>query len=131
MAGVRSTRRGAQARLHRYREELPREEQSMEFVQVIEYQTSKPDEMAALAEEFLAQRAEVGGPAPSMVLVVGDRNRPNTYLTIVRFPSYEAAMENSQRDDTTQMAERFAALCDSPPTFRNLDVVVVGGLSQG
>ena len=73
----------------------------MEFVQVIEYQTSKPDEMAALAEEFLAQRAEDGGPAPSMVLVVGDRNRPNTYLTIVRFPSYEAAMENSQRDDTT------------------------------
>jgi hypothetical protein len=31
-------------------------------------------------------------------------------------------MENSNRDDTTQMAERMAALCDER-TFRNFDVV--------
>ena len=96
----------------------------MEFVQIIEYQTSKPEEMQALGEEVQAMRAEGGGVAPSSILVVQDRDRPNTYLTIVRFPSYEEAMENSQREDTSQMAARMAALTDGPPTFRNLDVVM-------
>ena len=53
-----------------------------------------------------------------------DRDRENTYLTIVRFPSYEAAMENSQREDTTAMSGRMAELMDGPPTFRNLDVLM-------
>ena len=43
-------------------------------------------------------------------------------MQVVEFPSYEAAMENSQRPETAKLAERLAALCSAPPTFRNLDV---------
>lgn len=31
-------------------------------------------------------------------------------------------MENSARPETSDFAARMAALCDSPPVFRNLDV---------
>ena len=51
-----------------------------------------------------------------------DRDRPNTYVQIVEFPSYEAAMANSQLPETAEVAARLAELCDGPPTFRNLDV---------
>ena len=94
----------------------------MEFVQIIEYQSSKPDEMRALGDEFMESRAGEG-TRPS-VLVTQDRDRENTYVMVIRFPSYEEAMENSQREDTSAMAGRMAALMDGPPTFRNLDLLV-------
>jgi hypothetical protein len=95
----------------------------MEFVQIIEYQTSKPDEIQKLGEDFQAARAAEGGDGPVQVLAVKDRDRENTYMTIVRFPSYEVAMANSQRPETGELAGKMAALCDGPPTFRNLDVI--------
>ncbi len=95
----------------------------MEFIQIIEYQTSKPDEVQALGDELMAARGDDPGGAALKVVATADRDRPGTYLTIVRFPSYEAAMENSQREDTAAMAARMAELCDGPPKFYNLDVV--------
>jgi hypothetical protein len=94
-----------------------------EFIQIIEYQTSKPDEVRALGEEIQAARANDPAAADVKVVVTADKDRPNTYLTIVRFPSYEMAMENSSRDDTSAMAAKLAELCDGPPKFYNLDVV--------
>jgi hypothetical protein len=94
----------------------------MEFVQVIEFTTSKWDEVRAIGEEFSKTRQAGGGPKPTSILFVKDRDRPNTYRTIARFASYEEAMANSNRDDTTEMAQRIAALCDDQ-TFRNFDVL--------
>jgi hypothetical protein len=51
-----------------------------------------------------------------------DRGKPDTYLQIVEFPSYDAAMENFNRPETGTFAERLASLCTAPPTFRNLEV---------
>lgn len=51
-----------------------------------------------------------------------DRNRPNTYMQIVKFASYEEAMANSNLPETSAFAAQLASLGDSPPTFRNLDV---------
>jgi hypothetical protein len=51
-----------------------------------------------------------------------DRERPGTDVQMVEFPSYDAAMENSNRPATGQFAERLASLCNGTPTFRNLDV---------
>ncbi|WP_410793374.1 hypothetical protein [Kribbella sp. C-35] len=94
------------------------------FVQIIEYRTSKPDEVAALLEDFRAKReADGDGPAPTLGLTCADRDEPGRYFAIVQFDSYEAAMENSQRADTTEMSEKMMALCDGPGTFYNLDVV--------
>jgi hypothetical protein len=94
------------------------------FVQIIEYRTSKPDEVAALMEEFRAKReAEADGPAPTHGITCADRDEAGRYFAIIEFASYEEAMENSRRADTTEMSERMMELCDGPGTFYNLDKI--------
>ncbi|TDW21286.1 hypothetical protein [Kribbella kalugense] len=92
------------------------------FVQIIEYRTSKPDEIKALLEDYQAKR-EAGGDGPSPVrgLSCADRDEPGRYFSIVEFASYEEAMENSKRADTTEFATKMMELCDGPSTFYNLD----------
>jgi len=93
----------------------------MRFVQTIEFRTSRIDEVNRLMDEWLANNE--GSRIPTRGLVTRDRERDDTYVEIVEFPSYEEAMENSNRPDTTAFAERMAKLCDGPAVFRNLDVV--------
>jgi hypothetical protein len=94
----------------------------MGFIQIIEYETDRPDEILALGNENM-QRA--GGPPPfTRLAVTQDRDNPNRYLTIVEFPSYEEAMANSDDPGTSEFAARVAALCTSGPTYHNLDVRV-------
>jgi hypothetical protein len=59
---------------------------------------------------------------PVQVLECEDRDQPNTYVAIIRFPSYDAAMENSNHPETAAMAKRLAELCDGSPQFRNFDL---------
>ena len=94
----------------------------MEFVQVIEFTTTKFDEVRAIGNRFAETRRSGGGPKPQTILFLKDRDRPDTYRTVARFASYEEAMENSNRDDTTKMAGEISALCDSQ-TFTNFDLV--------
>ena len=100
----------------------PWEVAGMEFVQTIELTTTKYDELRAVGDEFVEKRRAAGGPKPTSVVHLRDRDNPNTYRIVAWFASAEEAMENSNRDDTTQLAERMAALCDER-TFRNFDVV--------
>lgn len=91
------------------------------FVQIIEYTTSRPDELRSAGEEWRSSRSgEPGGP--DRVTVLRDRDREGHYYTVAEFESYDTAMANSGRDDTSQFASRLAALCDGPPVFHNLDV---------
>jgi hypothetical protein len=94
----------------------------MEFVQTIDLTTTKYDELGAIGDEFIEKRRTAGGPKPTSVVHLKDWDNPNTYRIVAWFASVEEAMENSDRDDTTQVAERMAALCDER-TFRNFDVV--------
>jgi len=89
------------------------------FIQTITFTSSKIDEIRALADEYRA--ASPGNVARANF--TADRDNPNTYVNIVEFESYEAAMENSSRPETAEFAAKMAALCDSPPSFSNLDVV--------
>ena len=57
------------------------------------------------------------------------QDRPDTYILIVEFSTYDDAMANSALPETADFAERLAELCDSPPIFRNLDVERVDELS--
>jgi quinol monooxygenase YgiN len=92
----------------------------MTFIQIIEYETDRPDEMQALGE---ARMNEASGPPPfARLAVTQDRDRPNHYMTIVEFSSYEAATANNDDPATQKFAADMAALCTSPPTFHNLDV---------
>ena len=92
----------------------------MKFIQIIEYTTTKPDEVQAALDEFLAA---TGGSRPNTrASVTADRDRPNVYLNIVEFPSYEVAMKNSESPEVKTLSEKMMKLADGPPTFRNLDV---------
>lgn len=94
------------------------------FIQIIEYQTSRIDEVQALIDKRRAQ-LESGtalATAPRRGTLTADRDRPGYYVTIIEFDSYESAMENSNRPETGEMAAEMAKLCDGPPTFYNLDV---------
>lgn len=89
------------------------------FVQIVEIKTSRIDEVDALIEEMRVG----GGPMPMVrATMTADRDEPDRYLSILEFESYEAAMENSNRPETAEVAQKMASLCDEPPRFRNLDV---------
>ncbi|MBT2520200.1 hypothetical protein [Arthrobacter sp. ISL-28] len=91
------------------------------FVQIIEFQTSRIKEI-----EELGRPSRTEGSTPPTfrhIMATADRDRPGTYLTIVEFDSYDSAMENSSRPETSEFAAKMAALCDGDPVFRNLDVM--------
>lgn len=91
------------------------------FVQIIEYETSRGDEVENLFEEWMA-RTE-GKRTVTHEFHTQDRERPQHYVDIVEFPSYEKAMANNDLPETQQVAERFRSLCTTEPRFLNLEVV--------
>jgi quinol monooxygenase YgiN len=93
----------------------------MKFVQIIEFTTKNIDEFNRALDEFLA--ASEGVRSTTRGLQTKDRDNENTYLQIVEFPSYEKAMENSNRPETAEFAAKLAKLTEGPPIFRNLDVL--------
>ncbi len=93
----------------------------MEYVQIIEFQTRRFDEVEALHERGLADTEGVRTTISEVV--VRDRDRPDTYLVIVRFPSAEAAAVNNDLPATAAFAAGLNDVIDGPPTFRNLDLV--------
>ncbi|MFJ5779528.1 hypothetical protein [Streptomyces sp. NPDC093094] len=93
----------------------------MRFVQIIEYRTSRIDEFNALLDTWVEKNE--GSRLATRALQARDRDTENVYMNIVEFPSYEQAMDNSNRPETAEFAAQAAALCDGPPVFRNLDLL--------
>lgn len=93
----------------------------MSFVQIIEYKTSRIDELKAVVEKYRSDMES--GSLAVRGTATKDRDREDTYLNIVEFESWEKAQENSARPETAAFAQEMLALCDGPPTFYNLDVV--------
>jgi len=90
------------------------------FVQIIEFETTRFDELKALADSMEEDRE---GSTVRRLTVVADRERPNLYMTIVEFDNYGSAMVNSNQPQTSKFAEKMAQLCVRPPDFYNLNVV--------
>lgn len=95
------------------------------FVQLIEFTTSKYDEMEKFNNEWRESHPERGF---NWMLLGSDRDKPGSYVTVVSFDSYDAAMKNSEDPVTTEYAEKMSELTDNPPVFRNLDVVRSEGM---
>ena len=91
------------------------------FVQIIEISTSRFDEIRALGDAMAARRGESGTAVRGMLCA--DRDRPNVYINVVEFDSYESAMANSNAPETTEFASQMTELCDGPPVYRNLDIL--------
>jgi hypothetical protein len=92
------------------------------FIQIIEFSSSRIDEIDALVEEMIAESD--GQMKVRRAIETEDHDRPGRYMTIVEFGSYEEAMENSNDPRVAEFSERFATLADAPPRFHNLDVRV-------
>jgi hypothetical protein len=95
------------------------------FVQLVEMTTSRYAEVKKFNEEWRDANPD---RLLDWSLVGQDRDNPDKFIAIVHFPSYEVAMENSNDPRTSKYAAGMAALCDGPPTFRNLDVVMNEGI---
>lgn len=93
----------------------------MSFIQIIEYKTTRIDELNAALDAWLEKTK--GKRAATRGVQTRDRDSANTFIQIVEFPTYEEAMANSKMPETAEFAAQFASFCDAPPTFRNLDVI--------
>ena len=93
----------------------------MAFVQIIEFHTSKLDEVRKLGDEWEA--AAGSDRLARRRVTCADRDDPNHLYNIVFFDSYEEAMQNSELPVTADFASKMMALADGPPTFHDLDVV--------
>jgi hypothetical protein len=92
----------------------------MGFIQFIEITTKRVEEIQTLIDAWVA--SSEGDRTARRATLTADRDRPDTYLQIVEFPSHDDAMANSDLPQTGRFAEQLIKLCDSPPKFRNLDV---------
>jgi heme-degrading monooxygenase HmoA len=94
----------------------------MSFIQIVEYETGRADEIAAAMNEW-------SGPTPGetpgfrRMAVTHDRDNPNRYLLIVEFDTYEQAMENSTKPETDAMAKQLGSMVTRGPSYHNLDVL--------
>lgn len=93
----------------------------MTFIQMMDYATSKPDEMEQVAEEW--ERATDGKRTANRIVRTRYRDDPNRYCDLVFFDSHEAAMENSELPETQEYAKKEQDLVDGEITYVNLDVV--------
>src|SRR5690348_8601489 len=93
----------------------------MRFVQTMEFKTSRWDEMIALERDWLT--ATEGARTLVRETHGRDRDRPDTYVIIAEFDSYEEAMKNNDLPATHQIAERMAKLAEGDVVFRNLDIL--------
>ncbi|MHB8594773.1 MAG: hypothetical protein ACYDB3_10675 [Acidimicrobiales bacterium] len=93
------------------------------FVQIMEFKTSRIDEVDALVEKM---REELGASLLSTRAIgTADRDRPGYYINVIEFDSYDEAMKNSNDPATSEFAKQLGSLLDGPPKFYNLDVRVV------
>ena len=93
----------------------------MEFVQIIEFRTSKLAEVQEVANEW--EQATEGKRKAGRSILCEDRDNPGRYLQIVFFESYAAAMENSAMPETDAFSRKMMTLAEGPPTFYNLNVI--------
>jgi len=91
------------------------------FIQIIQFQTDKMEEGRKHVDEYLA--ATEGRRTVQRSILCRDRDKPDHYVNIVFFDSYEDAMKNSEMPETGQLAAKLAELSTGPQTFSNLEVV--------
>ena len=99
-------------------QELQAEEGS--FVQLIEFHTSDLDRFRDIGEQW---KERIGKEATARWgLIAADRDRPDTYVELVGFPDYAAAMRNSEHPVTSEFAKQLQEATEGEASFRNLDV---------
>jgi quinol monooxygenase YgiN len=91
------------------------------FIQIIDFETDRIDEGQKYVDEY--REATKGKRTARRGILAKDRDKPNHYLNLVFFDSYEDAMKNSEMPETQELSEKLMKLGTAEPTFYNLDVV--------
>src|SRR5205807_536120 len=90
------------------------------FVQLIEFRTHRIDDLETTVRQW---EQAIGSARTARWSVTGaERDHPDSYVQIIEFPSYEAAMANSEHPATSEFADQLSKLCEGEPTFHNLEV---------
>ena len=100
----------------------------MTFIQIVTIRTDRLKDVETTLLQWIS--ATAGRRTAERATLTTDRDDPNTYVQIIEFPSYEAAMENSRLPETEQFAERLAELRDAPLIFQNLETCRVDDLAE-
>jgi len=99
----------------------------MKFVQIIGFETERLEEMQQLLQEAGQRSAgRTGGPTHRMLLK--DRDKPDHYLALIEFDSYDEAMRNSDDPETGKLAEQLGALTIGERVYTNCDVLESGDI---
>ena len=93
----------------------------MAFIQIIQFQTDRMEEGRKHVDEYLA--ATEGRRTVERSILCREWDKPDHYVNIVFFDSYESAMENSAMPETGELAAKLAQLSTGEQTFLNLEVV--------
>ncbi len=91
-----------------------------EYIQIVTYESDDIDGVIAGANSVPVPDDV---PKPISITVVKDRDRPGSYATILRFASYEDAMQHSESDATHERIAKIAPLMKGETGFYNLDVI--------
>ncbi|MGR6316388.1 hypothetical protein Q2K19_11135 [Micromonospora soli] len=91
----------------------------MPFIQTVEYQTDRPQEVRTLIEEWGRRHPS---PGPARLTLAEDRDQPGHMMVVAEFDSYEQAMKHSGQPETAAYAERMRRLAKGEPRYVNLDV---------
>lgn len=93
----------------------------MAFVQIIDFQTTKIDEMRRVADQW--EKATEGKRTAVWRILCQDRDEPGHCLSIVFFESYNSAMRNSSLPEMDKFSREMYSLVDGAAAFHNMDVV--------
>lgn len=93
----------------------------MAFVQIMEIETDRPDDVLAAAAAWF--EATEGKRTLRRSITCRDRTDANRIVVIAMFDSYESAMENSNLEETQELATRIGEMVRIPVEFRDLDIV--------
>ena len=92
------------------------------FLQLVAFTTSRIDEVNVLADQMRLSKENATGLVRRGTFTA-DRDRPDHYVSIIEFDSYDLAVANANHPESALFSSRMAALCEGPPTFYNLDVM--------
>jgi hypothetical protein len=92
------------------------------IMQIIEFRTSRSDEIEAAFNEFFAATEGQHSDGGHSYLCQ-DAGEPGRYVNVVIYPSHEDAHRMSSLPETGILAEKLGSAMDGDPTIRVLDVL--------
>ncbi|SEH03533.1 hypothetical protein SAMN05444920_13836 [Nonomuraea solani] len=93
----------------------------MSFVQILEFNTKRAGDVETLMNEWRTQTKSTR--TVKREVVAKHHTRPDHYVAIVEFASFEEAQRSSKLPETDQFNAHMAKLCDGPIEFSDYDVI--------